>query len=320
MTRHLLPIAVLATLALTACGSEVAGTADSAGTPTTGSANPTAGPSSPSSTATLANPLPALRAGLGTVLEAPGKGAQLCLGSVATSLPPQCGGPVIDNWDWAKAPTHESASGVRWGSYAVIGTYDAEAATFHLTKPVTTIEDYDGPRPRDPLTGQGPTTPCPAPAGGWKVLDPAKTTQATEDAALAAAAAMPTYAGAWVDQSINPADGSTEPEKVNDPAKLILNVKVTKDAAAAEQALRKIWGGMLCVSEGGHTEAALLAIQEELSANPPAGLLSSGVNSQLSVLELQVIDDLDGRVQSAFDAKYGPGVISVTSVLLPYPG
>lgn len=318
MTRLLLPVALVATLALSACGTESAGSgAGSTASTTTGNANPTGGTGSPSTSATT-NPLPPLRAALATVLDAPGKGPQLCLGGVLTSLPPQCGGPVIDNWDWAKAPKHDSANGVRWGQYAVIGTYDAATSTFHLTKPVTTIEDYTGPRPRDPLTGQGPTTPCPAPAGGWKVLDPAKTTQEAEDATLAAAAALSTYAGAWLDQSINPADPAKEPEKMNDPAKLILNVKVIEAAAAAERTLRATWGGMLCVSEGGHTEAELLAIQEELSTNTIPGLLGSGVDTQLSVVELQVIDDLDGRLQAGMDKKYGPGVVSVTSALLPY--
>ena len=48
----------------------------------------------------------------GTLIDS-GDGPELCLGGVAASLPPQCGGPVVEGLimgDWA-----ERASGVTWG-------------------------------------------------------------------------------------------------------------------------------------------------------------------------------------------------------------
>ncbi|WP_205471528.1 hypothetical protein [Nocardioides sp. SYSU D00038] len=56
---------------------------------------------------------------------------ELCLGAVAESYPPQCGGPAITNWDWA---THgqeafEQQGDVRWGDYALTGTWDGTAFT-----------------------------------------------------------------------------------------------------------------------------------------------------------------------------------------------
>src|SRR5215218_6669550 len=60
--------------------------------------------------------------GLVTVLD-PRTGPQLCLGAIAESYPPQCGGPAIEGFEWGDAG-FEEASGVKWGSYAVTGTFD----------------------------------------------------------------------------------------------------------------------------------------------------------------------------------------------------
>src|SRR4051812_3796459 len=59
---------------------------------------PTAGP--PGSARLLTDPVELV--GQGLVLQNASHGPQLCLGPVAFSLPPQCGGPDIANWDWGK--------------------------------------------------------------------------------------------------------------------------------------------------------------------------------------------------------------------------
>ena len=59
--------------------------------------------------------------GRGMVLQKQGGAPMLCLGPVAASLPPQCGGPVIRNWDWSEAGHFASAGGVMWGAYGVTG-------------------------------------------------------------------------------------------------------------------------------------------------------------------------------------------------------
>ena len=51
---------------------------------------------------------------------------ELCVGLVRTSLPPQCGGPPIVNWDWDDVDWEESANGVIWGDYEVVGRYDGK--------------------------------------------------------------------------------------------------------------------------------------------------------------------------------------------------
>jgi hypothetical protein len=65
--------------------------------------------------------------------------AMLCAGAVASSLPPQCGGPVIAGWDWDAVDDEETENGVTWGEYDVVGTWDGTA--FTLTRaPVPTPE------------------------------------------------------------------------------------------------------------------------------------------------------------------------------------
>jgi hypothetical protein len=55
---------------------------------------------------------------------------ELCLGAVAESYPPQCGGPFITNWDWDAADVqgmYDEQGSVRWGTFAVTGTWDGTA-------------------------------------------------------------------------------------------------------------------------------------------------------------------------------------------------
>jgi len=76
-----------------------------------------------------------------TVLQKDGEDPQLCLGAVAQSYPPLCGGPPILGWDWATVEQSESASGVTWSSYAVTGTWDA--AAFTVTQAPIPLSLYD---------------------------------------------------------------------------------------------------------------------------------------------------------------------------------
>jgi hypothetical protein len=72
---------------------------------------------------------------------------ELCLGPVAESYPPQCGGPPITNWDWDSLDgIFEQQGDVRWGSYAVTGTWDGEAFTVSEAIPAAL---YD-PMPEEP--------------------------------------------------------------------------------------------------------------------------------------------------------------------------
>jgi hypothetical protein len=91
--------------------------------------------------------------GQGTVLQKGDEPAQLCLGAVAESYPPQCSGPVIDGWDWSAVEQSESASGVTWGTYAVFGTWDG--TLFTSTRPPVPLSLYDAMPFEDPRLSNG---------------------------------------------------------------------------------------------------------------------------------------------------------------------
>ena len=72
---------------------------------------------------------------------------ELCLGPVAESYPPQCGGPAITNWDWRSTDgMFEQQGDVRWGTFAVTGTWDGTAFTVSEAIPGAL---YD-PMPEEP--------------------------------------------------------------------------------------------------------------------------------------------------------------------------
>lgn len=249
--------------------------------------------------------------GDGTVLESGEHGPQLCLGGIATSYPPQCGGPDIAGWAWDAVEGEESASGTTWGSYHVIGTY-AEG-TFTLTEPVTAAQ----PPADDPDDATDFSSPCPEPAGGWVVVDPATATAEAQQAAAEHAAEQRDFAGMWIDHSINPAlaDGLDPGEEAlaDDPTKLVLNARFTGDLERHERELRALWGGALCVSGAQRTEAELAAIQAELASE--AGMLWSSTDVVHNRVELGVI--VDDGMQAALDARYGHGVVRVVPALRP---
>ncbi|MDO9495487.1 MAG: hypothetical protein Q7J48_07280 [Nocardioides sp.] len=67
-------------------------------------------------------------ANLATVMDT--GAVELCLGPVAESYPPQCGGPAITNWRWSDhAGMFEQQGEVRWGTFAVTGTWDGTSFT-----------------------------------------------------------------------------------------------------------------------------------------------------------------------------------------------
>lgn len=90
----------------------------------------------------------------GTVLD-DGSGAQLCLGAVAESAPPQCAGIPLRGWDWTAVTDATASGGARWGSYAVQGRFDG--ATLSVSAPAVPLALYD-PMPVEDPTGGVPGT------------------------------------------------------------------------------------------------------------------------------------------------------------------
>ena len=225
--------------------------------------------------------------GLVTVLD-DGDGPEMCLGAIAESYPPQCGGPALADFDFGDVGA-EQAAGVTWGSYAFTGTFDG--STFTVTDAIPAAL-YDVMA--EPEAG-GLEPACETPA----TSDTTKATPQDMDATLAAASALPTYATAWL-------SGGT------------INVAVTEDAAGAEAELRRTWGGMLCVTTVERTEADLNQVNQELQAALGEALLTSGSYAPDS-LDAQVVFD-DGSIQAWADEAYGEGLVKVTSALQPVEG
>lgn len=131
-------------LALTACGSEDDG-------PTAVDPGPRAS-DLPSAAPVPTGPVRTVR--LATVLDT-GEGAELCLGPVAESFPPQCSGPAITNWDWDEhgQEMFDEQDPVRWGTFALTGRWDG--TVFEVT------DTIPGPL-YDAVAPEPSSTPSPA--------------------------------------------------------------------------------------------------------------------------------------------------------------
>jgi hypothetical protein len=117
----------------------------------------TSGPGSdgPALGAVLPAPPSGEVAGQGTVMDEAGQ-VELCLGGIAESYPPQCSGIPMSDWTWEGLEGGESSGDVRWGAYAVKGTFDGEA--FSVTQPPIMLALYDPmpfPDPTDGRPGAG---------------------------------------------------------------------------------------------------------------------------------------------------------------------
>ena len=85
-----------------------------------------------------------------------GSGAQLCA-VILESYPPQCGGAIpLDGWTWDALPLEQEGD-VRWGFYAVYGTYDGERLTLTLPAEFGGAIDIMGPTHTGELTSDEAT-------------------------------------------------------------------------------------------------------------------------------------------------------------------
>jgi hypothetical protein len=87
----------------------------------------------------------------GTVMDVGGE-AELCLGPIAESYPPQCSGIPIAGWTWEGVDGSESSGDTTWGAYAVQGTYDGEE--FTVSQPPVMLALYDPMMQDDPTGGE----------------------------------------------------------------------------------------------------------------------------------------------------------------------
>lgn len=240
-----------------------------------------------------------------------GDGAVLCLGGVAESLPPQCGGPGLIGWDWTDHEgSYEEAAGVRFGDFSVTGTFDGTDLAVTDAVPADEWTDYSGGAPEVDFA-----SPCPEPADGWSSqLMP----MFAENAVFEVAQRRPDYAGGWVTQR-DPRDPSELDQTVADDPEAgvvppIVNIKVTGDPATAEAELRQVWNGPLCVTTAERTESQLRAIQDEVTTRDD-GVLGSSTDVVTGTVDVTVTYD-DGSLQSELDDRYGEGVVRVSAALV----
>jgi len=247
------------------------------------------------------------------VLDEDGEGPVLCLGGVADSYPPQCGGVLLANWDWEAVDGEERAAGASWGEYRVVGTYDGEV--FTVTEVGPSVSHAGS-------SGDDFMTPCPEPDGGWAVVDANKASEADFDAAAAAAGREPDSVAVWVDYV-----GDFRPEEMEQMEEeglplQILNAAFSGDVERHEAELRDLWGGPLCVSEReGATAEELDAIRAEAEAavNGDLGLefLWSSSSEVAGTIEIGVVVDVDGSAQATLDERFGSGVVLLVPGLRP---
>lgn len=151
-------------LLLSACGTDGGRAVDPAGDPTgdpTGRASAAAMPdrippaSGPVATGTLV-----------TVMDTGGPGGpELCLGAVAESYPPQCRGLPMAGWNWAdRQGIFEHQGDIRWGQFAVTGTFDGTTFTVRDAIPAA-LYDAVAPPPVTSDCPEGDNPGCTAPEG-----------------------------------------------------------------------------------------------------------------------------------------------------------
>ncbi|MDQ0645763.1 hypothetical protein [Microbacterium murale] len=83
----------------------------------------------------------------GTVIDVDGD-AQLCLGAVMESYPPQCVGVPLEGWSWAGLEPDDESGTTRWGAYGMSGTYDGTSFTpTHTPVPLALFDTVARPEP-----------------------------------------------------------------------------------------------------------------------------------------------------------------------------
>ncbi|MBB6627083.1 hypothetical protein H5V45_07085 [Nocardioides sp. KIGAM211] len=147
-------------LALTGCGGATTAS-DPAGDPSGSPTGSAAAPDDGRPTEVPAADGPVATRTIVTVMDT-GEGLpQLCLGAVAESYPPQCGGPELRGWSWAdQQGVFEHQGDVRWGMFVVTGTFDGTAMDVTHAIPAALydaapVDDGSGIEPPDTQQGLG---------------------------------------------------------------------------------------------------------------------------------------------------------------------
>jgi hypothetical protein len=232
---------------------------------------------------------------------------RLCQGAL-DSMPPACGeGIDLAGWSWATVEGETTMIGVTWGSYEVTVTVDGEALS---------VVAAGAPQPSLPGRSEPDLrTPCAEPDGGWA---------STVDRSLLALdnfTAFHDYLNAQADRSATWVDSSTDPKfdpndlghYVFDEASVVTTIRFTGDAERHEAEIRTIWGGPICIVEGGVPFTRLVEILSEVMRDEgSAGGYVDEVGGQVVVNALLE----DPAAQTRLDQRYGPGTVVLNPALL----
>lgn len=222
----------------------------------------------------------------GLVLENAAHGPELCLGAIASSLPPQCGGLPLRRWQWSMAPHRESTGGTTWAEVALRGTYDGR--TFTVTE---VLDAVTSPPPRrEPDSSPA----CPTP----EVTDPGATTAEWD---RTPGLDGPEVAAVWMSHA--------------PPA---INVVVRPGTGAAVRAMiRRTYGGPLCLVERDQRPRAELdAIQHRLVERLKGGLLTAATDEVRGKVVATVVV-VTPELRAEIDREFGAGTVELEGRLIP---
>jgi hypothetical protein len=239
------------------------------------------------------------------VLEGKAGSPMLCLGAIATSLPPQCGDVPITNWNWDGVDGEQRAAGSTWGDYHVVGTFDGTSFT---------VVDV-GPPGKSSNGESDIEIPCQAPAGGWVASDPGRMSYDDLQAAMRLAEAEPDSSGFWIKHTREPNAGGFE--TYDD---VVVNAAFTGDLERHRSDLSQVWGGPLCVVgyERSYTELHRIRTEVEDGIEKEFGLhmLFSDIDIVHNKIEIGVIV-ADAETKATIDAHYGEGTVQLVPALRP---
>lgn len=237
----------------------------------------------------------------GLVLHEPEREAKLCLSSVIQTLPPQCGGLPLVDWDWDDVTGEESRGGATWGTYEVTGYYDGETFTVSEAGP----PPESGSNDHDSIESA-----CEEPPDGWEIPDPKEASASDREHTINKAEDEPDFVGAWIDYEGQPTEFHRSQE--------ILSLAFTGDLDEHDTDARKTWGGPLCIAQFEQTYARLREIQGEFTDPNDFGLdiLSSDIDVTRNIVLIEVVV-VAPATREKVDERYGEGTVKVQAQLQP---
>lgn len=224
---------------------------------------------------------------------------------VLTSYPPQCKGLVVRGFDWSMVTGEESVSNTRWGGFRVRGTLAGDE--FTLTAPPTPAVPVGDPIGSVSMSATF-EPPCATLPAGWRTIDRRHSTFDAVQRASGRALSQRGYAGLWlfyVGKGKRKVTGIT--------------VRTSGDRTAMRHALRRVWGGALCVAAARTSEARLRSLQAALTAHPLSPVFGVHTSGPHDTVDVTVLLD-DAATRRALAARVGgSGLVEVEQALLRPP-